>query len=62
MERKVEAWERASIVSIMSSMVAHELKQPLTVIENYAQSLLSRQKTWICADSTGNADFCDAED
>ncbi|WP_290153586.1 PhnD/SsuA/transferrin family substrate-binding protein, partial [Turicimonas muris] len=44
MERKVEAWERASIVSIMSSMVAHELKQPLTVIENYAQSLLSRQK------------------
>lgn len=42
MERKVEAWERASIVSTMSSMVAHEIKQPLTVIENYSQSLLSR--------------------
>lgn len=43
-EKKMEAWERASIVSIMSSMVAHELKQPLTVIENYTQSLISRQK------------------
>lgn len=42
-ERKVEAWERASIVSIMSSMVAHEVKQPLSVIKNYTQSLLSRQ-------------------
>lgn len=44
MERKVEAWERTRIVSIMSSMVAHEVKQPLTVIENYTQSLLSRQE------------------
>lgn len=43
-EKKMETWERASIVSIMSSMVAHELKQPLTVIENYTQSLISRQK------------------
>lgn len=43
-EKKMEAWERASIVSIMSSMVAHELKQPLTVVENYTQSLISRQK------------------
>lgn len=42
-ERKIEAWERASVISIMSSMVAHEVKQPLSVIENYTQSLLSRQ-------------------
>jgi two-component system sensor histidine kinase TtrS len=44
-EQRIEAWERASVVSTMSSMVAHELKQPLSVIENYTQSLLSRSKS-----------------
>lgn len=39
---QVESLTRASAVGLLSSMVAHELKQPLTVIGNYAGSLRRR--------------------
>ncbi len=41
-ERKLNAWEKANIIGTMSTMVSHELKQPLTVINNFSQSLLAR--------------------
>ena len=39
---QIESLTRASAVGLLSSMVAHELKQPLTVIGNYAGSLRRR--------------------
>lgn len=39
---KLESLSKASAVGLLSSMVAHELKQPLTVIANYAGSLRQR--------------------
>lgn len=39
---QLESLTRASAVGLLSSMVAHELKQPLTVIGNYAGSLRRR--------------------
>lgn len=39
---QVESLTRASVVGLLSSMVAHELKQPLTVIGNYTGSLRRR--------------------
>lgn len=41
---QVEHLTRASAVGLLSSMVAHELKQPLTVITNYCGSLRRRLK------------------
>ena len=44
-QRKFDALEKAGIVGELSSMVAHELKQPLTVIGSYssgAQRMLAR--------------------
>ena len=43
-QRKFEALERVSIVGQMSSVVAHELRQPITAIGNYANSVMRRQK------------------
>ena len=39
---RLEALQKASAVGLVSGMVAHELKQPLTVINNYAGSILQR--------------------
>ena len=44
-EKKMETWERASIVSIMSSMVAHELKQPLGAAAAYCFALRRRMES-----------------
>ncbi|WP_290373167.1 ATP-binding protein [uncultured Parasutterella sp.] len=45
-QSKMESLERLNIVGQMSSMIAHELKQPLTSLENYlnALSLLVRKE------------------
>ena len=44
-EKKMETWEHASIVSIMSSMVAHELKQPLGAAAAYCFALRRRMES-----------------
>ena len=41
-DERFKALERASVVGQMSSIVAHEIKQPLTAIHNYAGSLALR--------------------
>lgn len=41
---RIESMQKASTVGVISSMVAHELKQPLAVINNYAESLKRRLK------------------
>lgn len=43
-QRKFEAMERVSIVGQMSSVVAHELRQPITAIGNYASSVMRRHQ------------------
>ena len=43
-ERRFSALERVSIVGQMSSVVAHELRQPLAAIENYISSLKRRSE------------------
>ena len=39
---KLRTMEKLSAVGTLSSMAAHELKQPLTVVNNYAGSLRRR--------------------
>ncbi len=43
-DRRFSALEKISIVGQMSSVVAHELKQPLSAIETYASSLMRRSE------------------
>lgn len=43
-QHRFEALERVSIVGQMSSVVAHELRQPITAIGNYANSIARRLK------------------
>ena len=49
-QRKFEALERVSIVGQMSSVVAHELRQPITAIGNYANSVMRRKKNQALTD------------
>lgn len=39
---RITGLERASVVGMMSSMIAHELKQPLGAINNFANGMLRR--------------------
>lgn len=39
MQTRLQALERASLVGMLSNMVAHELKQPLGAISNYADGI-----------------------
>ena len=43
-QRKFEALERVSIIGQMSSVIAHELRQPITAIGNYASSIIRRKE------------------
>lgn len=54
---RLDALSRASAVGLISGMVAHELKQPLGVIGNYAGSLLRRLKR---GDAVPNATLIEA--
>ncbi len=41
---RIESLQRATAIGLISSTVAHELKQPLAAINNYVESLLRRIK------------------
>lgn len=43
-EQNYEALERATAVAQMSNIVAHELRQPLAAVSNFAQGLIRRAK------------------
>lgn len=43
-EEKLVKWEKASMASILSSIVSHELKQPLSIIENYIVGITKKSE------------------
>lgn len=59
---QVEHLTRASAVGLLSSMVAHELKQPLTVITNYCGSLRRRLNRGDVAKETLLSSITEIED
>lgn len=52
MAARMESLQKVSAIGMISSMVAHELKQPLTVIANYSGSLKRRLHRGTLSDET----------
>lgn len=46
---RIESMEKATAIGIVSSMLAHEIRQPLTVIANYSSGLLRRAEKGNCS-------------
>ena len=53
-KERLDSMERLSVVSLLSSMVAHEIKQPITNISYYAGGLLMFLKKKGLEESTGS--------
>lgn len=51
-EQNYEALERATAVAQMSNIVAHELRQPLAAVSNFAQGLIRRAKNGTLTDQS----------